>query len=83
MTRNQRLCSALLPALLLFLLPRPAAAYVDPAAGSMMLQLVLGGVAGLAIAARLFWGRLLALFRVPRRRPETAAAGRTEGPRGG
>lgn len=50
---------------------RPARAYLDPAAGSMMLQLVLAGLAGLAVAVKLLWGRLLALFGV-RRRPEPA-----------
>jgi len=65
----------------LVLLPRPAAAYVDPAAGSMMLQLVLGGLAGLAIALKLLWGRLLTLFGV-RPRPEQGEEAHPEGPRG-
>lgn len=34
-------------------------AYLDPSAGSMMLQLILGGLAGLAITLRLFWARIL------------------------
>ena len=38
------------------LLPRPAFAYLDPGAGSVLLQLILGGVGGLIVAARL-WGR--------------------------
>jgi hypothetical protein len=60
---------------------RPAAAYVDPAAGSMMLQLVLGGLAGLAIALKLLWGRLLNLFGV-RPRPEEGEEAHPEEPRG-
>ncbi len=57
---------------------RPAAAYVDPAAGSMMLQLALAGLAGVAVAVKLLWGRLLALFGV-RRRAEPAEEARPEG----
>ena len=44
---------------LVLLMPVPAHAYLDPASGSMILQLVLGGVAGLAVAVRLLWRRLL------------------------
>jgi hypothetical protein len=45
---------------------RPATAYVDPAAGSMMLQLALAGLAGVAVAVKMLWGRILALFGVRR-----------------
>lgn len=38
-------------------------AYLDPAAGSMMLQIILGGIAGLAVALRLYLRRILALFK--------------------
>lgn len=41
-------------------------AYLDPSAGSMMLQIVLGGVAGLAIALKLFWARILLALGVGR-----------------
>jgi len=37
----------------------PAYGYLDPASGSMLLQLILGGVAGVAVFLKLFWGRLL------------------------
>ncbi|MGH9379750.1 MAG: hypothetical protein ACRD2Z_03945 [Thermoanaerobaculia bacterium] len=50
-------------ALALLVIPTPAWAYLDPASGSMFLQLVLGGVAGAAVALRLFWRRLAARFR--------------------
>jgi hypothetical protein len=52
----------ILVVLLVVSLPLPAYAYLDPASGSMLLQLVLGGVAGIALAFRLFWHRILALF---------------------
>ena len=49
--------------LLLSLIAPPATfAYLDPGSGSMLLQLVLGGLAGLAVIAKLYWQRLLGLF---------------------
>ena len=42
--------------------PPAALAYLDPGSGSMLLQLVLGGLAGLAVIAKLYWYRLLGLF---------------------
>jgi len=38
--------------------PVPALAYLDPAAGSLILQVILGGVAGLIVLLRLYWRRL-------------------------
>ena len=37
-------------------------AYLDPASGSLLLQLILGGVAGAALVLKLFWHRILSLF---------------------
>ena len=42
--------------------PLPAHAYLDPGTGSMFLQLLLGGVAGLAVLLKLYWQRLLSFF---------------------
>ncbi len=33
-------------------------AYLDPGTGSMILQMLLGGVAGLAIVGKLYWHRM-------------------------
>ena len=41
---------------------QPVLGYLDPGSGSMLLQLLLGGVAGAAVIGRLYWQRLLALF---------------------
>lgn len=41
-----------------------AHAYLDGGTGSMILQLLLGGVAGLALAFRLYWYRLLSLLGI-------------------
>ena len=50
--------------LLVLAFERPAEAYLDPGSGSMFLQVLLGGVAGVAVIAKLYWRRLLALFGV-------------------
>jgi hypothetical protein len=60
-----------------------AHAYIDPASGSMMLQLVLGGLAGLAVAVRLMWKRIRALFHRGQAEPmEDAEHGGPEAPHG-
>jgi hypothetical protein len=41
-----------------------ALAYLDPASGTMFLQLVLGGVAGLVLIVKLYWHKLLGIFGV-------------------
>ncbi|MGE0825156.1 MAG: hypothetical protein AB7G75_21730 [Candidatus Binatia bacterium] len=41
------------------LLTTPADAYLDPGSGSMFLQLLLGGFAGVAVILKLYWRRLL------------------------
>jgi len=41
---------------------RPAFAYLDPGTGSIMLQLLLGGVAGGLVVAKLYWNKLKGLF---------------------
>lgn len=47
---------------LLFMTPEQAYAYLDPGAGSMVLQLILGGLAGLVVLLKLYWRRLRAYF---------------------
>jgi hypothetical protein len=41
----------------------PAYAYLDPGTGSMMLQLMLGGVAGLMVVGKLYLRRAQDFFR--------------------
>jgi hypothetical protein len=45
-------------------------AYLDPGSGSMLVQLLLGGVAGVAVIARLGWQRFRDLFRPRESKPE-------------
>ena len=44
----------------LLVLERPAAAYLDPGTGSMLLQALLGGVAAVGVIAKLYWRRVTA-----------------------
>ncbi len=59
-----------------------AEAYLDPGTGSMILQVLLGGVAGLALAGKLYWARILSFLRIrPAETPSevTAADGSRPG----
>lgn len=40
----------------------PAYAYLDPGTGSMILQVMLGGIAGVALAGKLYWRRFLVMI---------------------
>lgn len=53
--------SAIAAALLLWTVP--AYAYLDPTTGSILLQGLLAGVAGVMVVGRLYWTRLKAFFR--------------------
>jgi hypothetical protein len=39
-----------------------AEAYLDPGTGSMMLQVILGGIAAIGVAIKLYWHKLRVLF---------------------
>ncbi|MCR9214678.1 MAG: hypothetical protein NXI13_13245 [Proteobacteria bacterium] len=41
----------------------PAYAYLDPGTGSMLLQLLLGGVAGLLVVGKLYFQKITGIFR--------------------
>ena len=49
-------------------------AYLDPGTGSMLVQLLVGGVAAAGVFARLYWGRLLRLLRIRKDEPELREA---------
>jgi hypothetical protein len=48
-------------------------AYIDPGTGSMLLQVIVGGVAAAAVGIKMFWGRLVGFFRIRRRDEEPKA----------
>ena len=47
----------------MLLISEPAFAYLDPGTGGMLIQIILGGLAGLAVAGKLFWHQLKSFFR--------------------
>ena len=49
-------------------------AYLDPGTGSLFLQLLLGGIAGLVVILKLYWHKILAFFGIRK-----AHAGTDEG----
>jgi hypothetical protein len=57
-------------------------AYLDPGSGSMILQIIAGGLAAVAVTAKLYWNRLLRFLRIKKDEPETpnadTAAGGTD-----
>jgi hypothetical protein len=48
-------------------------AYIDPASGSMILQIILGGAAAVAVALKMWWRRVLTILHI--RKPEEDAPG--------
>lgn len=46
---------------------QPAHAYLDPGSGSVLIQVILGGLAGLAVGAKLFWQHIVYFFSFGRR----------------
>jgi len=47
-----------------------AFAYLDAGSGSMIMQILLGGLAGIAVILKLFWRRILAIFGINRQKKE-------------
>ncbi|MDA8020978.1 MAG: hypothetical protein MPN21_26370 [Thermoanaerobaculia bacterium] len=56
-----------------------AQAYFDPASGSLILQMILGGIAGVALMVRIYWHKLLGLFGVQTADPTEESEGDDEG----
>jgi hypothetical protein len=55
-------------------------AYLDPGSGSMMLQVIAGGLAAAAVTLKVYWRRLLVFLRIRKPDEETAAPAQTESP---
>ena len=53
---------------------RTVLAYLDPGSGSMMLQVIAGGLAALAVTVKVYWRRLLVFLRIRKPEEETAKA---------
>lgn len=48
--------------LIVLLAAKPAYAYLDPGTGSMILQLLLGGVAGVLMVGKLYFSKIRSFF---------------------
>ena len=70
--RTTRSDAAVATLLLALCTAAPAAAYLDPASGSLVLQLLLGGIAGLLLFFKLLWRRLLGWFGADRKKTDAA-----------
>jgi len=62
--RTKSNCAILFTAFLgvLVIFPPSAYAYIDPGTGSYILQIIIAGIAAGALALKMFWGRIKALF---------------------
>lgn len=49
-------------------------AYLDPGSGSMILQIIAGGLAAVAVTAKLYWNRFLRFLHIKKDEPETTTA---------
>ena len=49
-------------------------AYLDPGSGSMILQILAGGLAAVAVTAKLYWNKLLRFFHIKKDEPETPSS---------
>lgn len=47
----------------ILLLTQNAYAYLDPSAGSIVTQVLLGGIAGMALFIRMYWERIKLVFK--------------------
>ena len=52
----------LLVLFLLLFLNGTSYAYLDPGTGSMILQIILGGLGGIAIIGKIFWGKIKSIL---------------------
>lgn len=55
-----------------------AHAYLDPGTGGLILQMLLGGVAGVLVVAKLYWHQFTSLFRRNGKQPKASAESRPE-----
>jgi len=49
----------------------PTPAYIDPGSGSLLLQIILGGVAAAGVTMKLTWRRLLRTLRIRKDEDDT------------
>lgn len=57
---------------------RMAHAYLDPGTGGIILQMLLGGAAGVMVVGKLYWHQFTSLFRRDSKQPEASTEQRPE-----
>jgi len=68
MSKKTTLVWLVLVVMLMTIMPNAYAhAYLDPGSGSLIIQLVVAGLLGLAVAGRLFWTNILVFLRLKER----------------
>lgn len=65
---------SLFSCLIVLVLEQSAYAYIDPGSGSMLLQIILGGIAGAIVAVKLFWHRMRDILKLTRNRSDPEAS---------
>jgi hypothetical protein len=55
-------------------------AYLDPGSSSLIIQMIGGGVAALAVTAKIFWRRILIFLHIRSRDEEEAGTSEPESP---
>ena len=55
-------------------------AYLDPGSGSMILQLLAGGVAAVGVAAKMYWRRVTRVLHLRKDKPDDDTASEPEVP---
>jgi hypothetical protein len=55
-------------------------AYLDPGSGSMIVQLIVGGLAAAGVAAKLYWNKLMRLLRIKKADPAEPAPAKPAAP---
>lgn len=78
--KNQKVNIIVLVALFIFTSTAPAFAYLDPGTGSMVLQILAGGVAGAIVIIRLYWKRFLVLIGARKELPVSEYASEESSP---
>ena len=49
-------------AILIFAVPTPAFAYLDPGTGSMIVQGIIAAITSLIVAGKLYWNKIVSFF---------------------
>jgi hypothetical protein len=59
---QKTICYLTIAAIAIFSSSSPAYAYLDPGTGSMIVQLLLGGLAGAFFVVKVYWEKIKTLF---------------------